>query len=490
MGEGKISGDIICLRKYASVLALKEPGAPAIAYKPDYTALSYRGQNLPFSRLQTGLNDMILDTWGRLLAFTDGRKIKVEPPPLMSEDLQSTAVGDAFIDRVPTDPPTLPLLFEMSAHSKLPLLRPNGHAGGEATFEVDPGASEEFLHKVKPIIETIAFLVHATSSGPLRLSEVVEDRYRNGSSKRNLLISFGNVFFNRTVLKTSTLRGRRSSVIHFPPDRVTELLLYYLAVIRPIEVFLSASLGWESRHAVYSQFLYVVKGQKLSPRALSSIISDHTDRYFKCKLTGSQLRHVLISIQAVFLRPIVDPSVQKIGDSQAGHSSIVANNTYAQRIDFLPGREAAMYTVAYGWCKGVHSLLGLGPEGPTCPRPHFLTSDEPTQQKPPSGCTLSHPPSSHEILAQIHHAIDSGFSHAIQLIADHCEKFLTEAAFRGMAHIPASTSFSRPVATVLPPCIQNSHPPATPPAPDEVSTQPPSFSTPLNPPSEAEFRTL
>ena len=456
------------------MLALKEPGAPTILYNEEYTMLSFRGRNLSLPRLQTGLNNMIQDTWDRLLAFTDGRKIKVEFPPLMSEDVRSTAVGYTFIDHITTDPPTLPLLFEMSGHSRLPLLRPNGHAGDEATFEVDPGASEEFFHKVKPIIETIAFLVHATSSGPLRLSEVVEDRHRNGTSKRSLFVAFGKVFFLRTILKTSTLRGHRSSVVHFPSEKVSELLLYYLVVIRPIEVFLTASLGWESEHTAYSQFLYVVKGRRLSPRGLSSIIADHTDQYFKCKLTGSQLRHVLISIQAVFLPPILDPSVQKIGDSQAGHSSAVANNVYGQRTDFLPGVDAAMYTTAEGWCKNVHSLLGLGPEGPTRPIPHLLAPPKPTSWDPPLGYAPPHPHSPHEITAQLHHALNSGLSHITQQLAIHCEKVVKEAVLQGMTNGFASTGFPLPVAT-------GSHSPAEPLAPAEASPQSPNFFTLLKP---------
>ncbi|KAF9792306.1 hypothetical protein BJ322DRAFT_1102821 [Thelephora terrestris] len=164
MGEGKISGKLISLRKYVSSLALREPGNPSILYNPDCTTLAFWGQNLSFSNLQLGLNQLIRDIWTRLLAFTKN-KIEVVLPPLMSEDVRSTTVRKSFIDEITTNPPTLPLLPGMFECSGLPLLRPKGQVGDKEMFEVDLSASEEFFHRIKPIVKAITLLVHTTSSG-------------------------------------------------------------------------------------------------------------------------------------------------------------------------------------------------------------------------------------------------------------------------------------------------------------------------------------
>lgn len=386
------------------------------------------------SSLQSGLNTLIEDTWTQLLALTDNKKIEVELPPLMSEDVRSTALGDSFISQARTEPRKLPLLSATS----IPLLRYDGLAGGDTTFRVDPSASEEFYHRVKPIIEAIAFLLHTTGSGPLRLSEVVEDRHRNGSSPRNLFISHGLVFLLRRNLKTSNIQGRRSSVIHFPPGRVVELVVYYLTVVRPVEEFLAASLGWTDRHATYSEFLFVVKGRKLTPNDLSMIIARHTERYFKCRLTGLELRHVLINIQSVFLPPIQDPSVQKFGDSQAGHSTRTANLVYGQRIDHLPGEQAALFTLAYHWCKKLHAVLGLGSEGaPTRPIPYIHAPSAPTWWSP-SDYIPPAPPSIHEIVSQVQFAVNSAFSLATQELSTRYEKVLRESVFEAISALSAA----------------------------------------------------
>lgn len=375
--------------------------------------------------------------------MTGNRKIDLSVPPLLSEDLRSTGVGDSFIKSVKTEPPTLPLLLEMSKHSNFSLLRPTGQVGDDATFEVDPSASQEFLHVVKPIVESLAFLVHATGSGPLRLSEVVDDRYCNGSGPRNLFMSLGLLFLLRRNLKTSTIRGHRSSVVHFPPEKVAELVIYYLAVVRPVEIFLTAGLQWTEQHTAYSQFLYVIKGKQLTPQGLSGIVAQHTDRYLSCRLTGLDLRHVLINLQSVFLPPIVDPSVQKFGDSQAGHGSNVANRVYGQRLDHLPGEQASSFVLSYHWCRKLHRLLGLGPEStPVRPIPYIHAPPEPTWWSP-SDYIPPQPPSAHEIMNQVQISINSGLSAATDELAIRCERVLRDAIFQ----VAATTFLTTPNGT-------------------------------------------
>jgi len=435
-GEGKVSDELIALKKYASTLAMKEPCDPTLLWNPDYTVLAIRGQNLSLARLQSGLNQLIEDTWALLLALTKGVKIGVTLPPSMSEDLRSTGIGVSFVQQARTDPPSLPLL----SNASLPLLRPKANSGEDTAFEVDPSAAEEFFHKIKPIVEAIAFLTQTTGSGPLRLSEVVDDRYCNGSSPRNLFISHGLVFLLRRNLKSSGFRGHRSSVIHFPPQKVTELLIYYLVVVRPLEIFLTASLGWTKHHAAYSEFLYVVKGRKLAPQELSGIIARYTDKYLMCRLTGLQLRHVLISIQSVFLPPIVDPSVQRFRDSQAGHSTRTANHVYGQRIDHLPGEDAALFVLAHHWCKKLHNLFGLGPEGTTTrPIPHLHAPSEPTWWSP-SNYIPPPLPSPGELYSQVNRLINSAVSFAVQEVMIQQEKVLKESIFQALAAFSATTT--------------------------------------------------
>ena len=425
--------ELISLKQYADSLARREPGDANILYDPNYTALAYRGRPLSIARLQSGLNGLIKDTWSLLLALSGGNKIGVQLPPEMSEDVRSTVIGESFLSHAVTVPPTFPLLYEMLRNCGLALLRPGEEAGGNATFEVEASVAEEFLHRVKPIIEAIAFLVHLTGSGPLRLSEVVDDRFRNGSGPRNLLISHGHVFLLRRNLKPSTIRGHRSSVVHFPPEKVTDLLVYYLAVVRPIEIFLTGALGWSKEHAAYSEFIYVTKGHKLSPEELSKLVSRYTERYFDCRLTGSQARHVLISIQSVFLPPIVDPSVQKFRDSQAGHSSRTANLVYGQRVDHLPAEEAELFVLAYHWCSKVHTLLGLGREAtPVRPIPYIHAPPEPTWWRP-TDYIPPLPPSPHEILTQVHHAFNSALSSAVHEMSILCEKTVRDSVFKAIA---------------------------------------------------------
>jgi hypothetical protein len=420
---------------------MREPGYLRVLYDPDYTTLSYRGRNLPLAKLQNGLNELISDTWEQLLALSGGTRFPVDIPVAMSEDIRSGALGYSFINEFRARLPPLSLLQAMSRQPKFSLFRPSA-SGSDRSFEVDPSSVREFLHTVKPIVEAIAFLLQVTGSGPLRMSEVVGDRYCNGSSQRNLFISHGRIFLLRTDLKSSTSRGHRSSVVHFPPPKVAELLVYYLTIVRPLETFLAGHLGWVEEHSAYSEFIYVTKGLQLTPRAFSDIIATYTDRYFGCRLTGLDLRHVLVNIQSTFLPPLVDPSVQKFGDSQAGHSTKVANRVYGQRMDHLPGEEASSFVLSYHWCRRLHNVLGVGPNPPTPPIPYLHAPPDPTWWSPSQ--YIPQPLSPENVINSLHRHITTSLAAATDQLSKTCKKALREAAFEAISALSSASSPSLP----------------------------------------------
>lgn len=443
-GEGKVFDELISLKSQATYLATREPVRPNILYDKYYTALTYRGRNLVFSELQSGLNSLISNTWKRLLDLSGGTKVPVDIPVNMSEDLRSTAMGDSFIDHLTTTPRTLPLLHEMSKLPGFSLFKP-AEEGSDRNFEVDRGAFDELLHTIKPVVEAIAFLVHTTGSGPARMSEVVEDRYRNGSKSRNLLISHGQVFILRTDIKTTGMRGKKSSIVHYPSSKVIDLLVYYLSVVRPLETFLAGHLCMKESYAAYSQFTYVIRGSLLTPRALSDIIARHTEQYFGCRLTGLDLRHVLISVQSVFLPPIVDPSVQTFRDSQAGHGTKTVHQVYGQRSDDLPGEQASASVLAIHWCGLLHELLGVGPGLPMPPVPYLYTQGK--QQ----WLSLPHQAPSAGSLEGLFNALHARtaitLATAANDISRSCEKTIRDSVFEAVATLGASGIFPFPGQT-------------------------------------------
>lgn len=434
-GEGKVSDELISLKRYASSLAMREPGFLRVLYDADYTTLCYRGRNMSLARLQHGLNKLISNTWDRLLALSGGTRLPVDIPVGMSEDIRSDVLGHSFINEIRDKLPTVSLLREMSKHPRFSLFRPSAQ-GSTRQFDADPNSVSEFLHIIKPIVESIAFLLQVTGSGPLRMSEVVGDRYCNGSSLRNLFISHGRIFLLRTDLKSSTARGHRSSVIHFPPPKVAELLVYYLAVVRPVEVFLTGHLGWVPEHAAYSEFIYVIKGRPLTPRGFSDIIATYTNSYFDCRLSGLDLRHVLVNIQSTFLPPIVDPSVQRFGDSQAGHSTKTAMRVYGQRLDHLPGEEALSFGLSYHWCNRLHRVLGVGPDPPTPPIPYIHMPSEPTWWSPSE--YIPQPTTPENVINNIHRHITTSLVSATEKLTRVCQQVLREATFEAFASLPSN----------------------------------------------------
>ena len=301
-------------------------GGPGVLCGPGVPGI----KSISIPQLQNGLTELLEHTWRRLLALTGGEKVLVELPESLSEDFHSTDACQSFLDNVTTKPPVWSFLPEISKHSGV-LLSPRKSSGDCAGVEVDPEASRQFFEATQPIVEAIFFLLYTTASWTLQLPEVVGDRCCEGLSPRNLFISRGVVFLlRRNVI--DPFRRHQSSVVHFPPPKVVELIVYYLAVIRPIEIFLTGHSGLFFEFLNYTEFFYVVKGRRLACHDLATIIERYTDRYCGCRLNQSQLQRVLVNIQGVLFPPppAVESPIRNFGHSQAHHTGRTSDLVYGR----------------------------------------------------------------------------------------------------------------------------------------------------------------
>ena len=118
-------------------------------------------------------------------------------------------------------------------------------------------------------------------------------------------------------------------------------------------------------------------------------------------------------------------------------------------MDHLPGEQAALFVLAYHWCKKLHSVLGLGSDTPVRPIPYLHAPPEPTWWRPSE--YLPPPSSSHEIVSQVHYAVNAALSHATQEWLIRCEKTLKESIFQGLAALLTTAAPNLLTAMQVPP---------------------------------------
>jgi hypothetical protein len=111
----------------------------------------------------------------------------------------------------------------------------------------------EWLRRCKKLVETLAVLCHLLGGQPARGTELATLRWRNGTDDQR-----GVYWVNSTIMmlamytKTRSVTGRNKLIPRyvcgtnmnandrFMPKRLGVLLAKYLAIVRPLEVFLSA----------------------------------------------------------------------------------------------------------------------------------------------------------------------------------------------------------------------------------------------------------
>lgn len=160
----------------------------------------------------------------------------------------------------------------------------------------------------------------------LTLSSYV-DSARHGV--RNLRASGGQLFLVATYLKTRE-RSDGGSVPRSLPRRIAQVLTFYLALVRPLELHYAKIRGDRTGVANYERLLFVSRGQRLSTRELSDrlnkvaqTVNPEPDRAHPFKWGVSIYRQTLKATYrevVVVITLIFIPRAVLAGDSYVDHA--------------------------------------------------------------------------------------------------------------------------------------------------------------------------
>jgi hypothetical protein len=94
-----------------------------------------------------------------------------------------------------------------------------------------------FLLKVDAILRNVMFLIHCTSGQPARGTEFQTLQFVNTpEAMRNMFLNEGFLFTSISHSKTNTRTGQAKYIPRLLPKEVSGVILYYVAVLRPIQM--------------------------------------------------------------------------------------------------------------------------------------------------------------------------------------------------------------------------------------------------------------
>jgi hypothetical protein len=158
--------------------------------------------------------------------------------------------------------------------------------------------------------------------------------------------------------KTSAVSGRSKVKPHWIPIELTQVLIWYLLVLRPLEVMVAYQFLDDDSAAGYLSHLWTGPKGRWTTQRFTALISKYTAAALGIEnaLTLSSSRQVLCGLyvahcNAQFRESDVkseeEAAIESIGDMQAGHTTSIARNHYAVELPQFHEMKERLFRALY-----------------------------------------------------------------------------------------------------------------------------------------------
>ena len=204
----------------------------------------------------------------------------------------------------------------------------------------------DWLKRTKRMLEMLVVLCHLLGGQPARATELATLRWRNGvDEQRGVYWANSTIMMLAMYTKTRSITGRNRLIPRyilrvetladdrFMPKRLGVLLAEYLAIVRPLEVFLSEKFKCKGATDL-NEFIWADYNKGLwTGEFISDLLKKTTSHHEMHGLGFREYRQVATAFMEKHLKyKAADPddeNVNAVFDMQAGHSSRTAGASYA-----------------------------------------------------------------------------------------------------------------------------------------------------------------
>ena len=321
-------------QRFASALALNTTTAPTTMVSADNDRISYLGKTFSIKAWRNGLIKLANEITQDLATLCLEQENLMNKFIQVEDDWSNESRGYSWVHQGIFFENKLQLLKAM-------LLNPSSNLtfiqNGELKF--NSVQVWKFIHACDALNEKLALFTLFTAGASPRGTEFVEHKYANSTRGRNLFMDQDQVLWivaRRTKIETQT---RKESFI---PKKchplLTTFLIKYFTLIRPTECALVDYLKGPEAAIVYSEYMWVKSGAKMSETYFYSIMQNFLDVYCKVKMNSRDYRQIHVELGRIFLgsEAEIDDEQMDILAEQAGHSASMAQLKYASEVGHLP----------------------------------------------------------------------------------------------------------------------------------------------------------
>ncbi|MBA3789561.1 hypothetical protein H0X32_04210 [Patescibacteria group bacterium] len=355
-----------CIRSAMRQLASSGPTAMfenAIWFDESKRALTVDEKELELEDLRSGTKKMIKDLEQNMKALFHGEGFGGLYPELgaVRDNLRNAHPGYSFT----SDPRNLKIEEQSGTWAGLPkalkkLLTTSTSEFGKMAdggWSWDTTYIEAWLQMAKKFLELLACVIHITGGGPPRAEEGVTFAIKNCNGKmRNIFVHGKHVVFVGQYHKSQNIMLRYKLIARLLPEKVSELVLQYLYIIRPIENVLLRVLGENTANA--ETFFYSSKNKIWTGERYRKVFARTTDAYLKEGLGIQEWRHASVTIMRDHGIECPEEEGEKYTNLQTGHVGATAH-AYGRTESYFTTLTSSECLGYFKNSKAWHVFLGL-----------------------------------------------------------------------------------------------------------------------------------
>ncbi|KAL1749633.1 hypothetical protein FB107DRAFT_225164 [Schizophyllum commune] len=358
---------------YANAIVYTTPGRPVITWvdTETYTTLICHGQRISLDNLRSIVEHLQKEVITKFEDLTAGLNTDIDYSQILDDPQQARAGYSALDATRPLDEEAFNKFFDaLLAHPDLGLTE-NG--------EPDVGRIMAWMMKLGDLEETLMTLVHFTSGGPARGTELTCLLVRNTAERlRNLVVYGERPLVLRDYSKTTGLL-QHDKTITASLDAVSgDIVCRIHRFCRPVaEWFAKIAFGADRAEAMIERYrtrLFVRYDGELSSDHLSTRMAKASTKAAKVRITLRDHRHIYTAFNRKLIPMGGDEDEDDIEDEnvaidaeQTGHTARTAQRLYGHANNTVSGAREDRTNLFIQNSDRWASILGLVPGGHALP---------------------------------------------------------------------------------------------------------------------------
>jgi hypothetical protein len=325
-------------QRFASALVLSTSTPPKTRVADDGMQITYGEHTLDVQLWRKALADLVDRVIRNMDALCYNEDFGLKVPKKVPDDWSNTQRSYGWTGNADFVPDSLALLQRMLDDESLDLAR----IDADGNIQLKSAAMWTVLDRCAEINKDLSLICFFANGQNTRIAEFVEHKLRNSTRPRTC---FFDDLSNSIWLVTRRLKNKVESFVPLKcPPIVSELLIKYCTIVRPVEEHIAFHARGTEARKLYREYLWVQNCALLQKQTMYNAVPAFLESTINDRIGVHDYRQIVVALTRVFLGSEYESEQEEIDTlaAQSGHSETTARMRYATETGYLAGMSSEL----------------------------------------------------------------------------------------------------------------------------------------------------